>query len=237
MSRLAATTRLDMVVQVRSKLYAIAVGMAVLLGVAMRILIPTDMIPNLMPLFYLMAVGNTAYVFVAGMVIFEKDEGTLDAQIVTPLRVEEYLAAKAVSLLVVVLIESVTVLFIAYGFTGYNPLLLLSGLLFMSLGLTWTGFVQVSRYDSVTDFIVYAVPVVLVLQLPALGLLGIVPSPVWYLIPTMAPALLMTAAFTPLPAWQMVYALVYSVVSVIGVFWWAKHAFHRNIVLKGGAAV
>ena len=234
MSRLAATTRLDMVVQARSKLYAIAIGMAVLLGVVMRILIPADMIANLMPVFYLMAIGGTAYVFVAGMVIFEKDEGTLDAQIVTPLRVDEYLTAKAVSLLIVVLIESLIVLFIAYGFTGYDPFLLLLGLVLMSLGLTWTGFVQVSRYDSVTDFLVYAVPVVLVLQLPALGLLGIAPSPVWYLIPTMAPSLLLTAAFTSISTWQMVYALIYSLLSVAAVFWWAKRAFHRNIVLKGG---
>ena len=234
MSRLAATTRLDMVVQARSKLYAIAIGMAVLLGVVMRILIPRDMIANLMPVFYLMAIGGTAYVFVAGMVIFEKDEGTLDAQIVTPLRVDEYLTAKAVSLLIVVLIESLIVLFIAYGFTGYDPFLLLLGLVLMSLGLTWTGFVQVSRYDSVTDFLVYAVPVVLVLQLPALGLLGIAPSPVWYLIPTMAPSLLLTAAFTSISTWQMVYALIYSLLSVAAVFWWAKRAFHRNIVLKGG---
>ena len=168
------------------------------------------------------------------MVIFEKDEGTLDAQIVTPLRVDEYLTAKAVSLLIVVLIESLIVLFIAYGFTGYDPFLLLLGLVLMSVGLTFAGFVQVSRHDSVTDFLVYAVPVVLVLQLPLLGLIGIAPSPVWYLIPTMAPALLLTAAFTSISTWQMVYALIYSLLSVAAVFWWAKRAFHRNIVLKGG---
>lgn len=234
MSRLAATTRLDMTVQVRSKLYAIAVGMAVILGVAMRILIPADRIAGLMPVFYLMAVGSTAYVFVAGMVIYEKDEGTLDAQIVTPLRVDEYLLAKALSLLIVVLIESFVVLFIAYGFTGYNPVMLLLGLVSMSLALTLTGFVQVSRYDSVTDFLVYATPVVIVLQLPILHLIGVAPSLVWYVIPTLAPALLLTAAFQPIAAWEMAYALVYSAVWVAFMFWWAKRAFRRNVVVKGG---
>ena len=153
--------------------------------------------------------------FVAGMVIFEKDEGTLDAQIVTPLRVNEYLTAKTLSLLIVVLMESAIVLFIGYGFTGYNPVLLLLGLVALSLGLTLAGFVQVSRYDSVTDFIVYAMPVILVSQLPLLDCTGMAPSPVWYVIPTMGPLLLLTAAFASMTTWQMVYALIYSLASVV----------------------
>jgi len=233
MNRLAATTRLDMVVQLRSKLYVIAIGMAVLLGVVIRLLVPPNLVAFFIPMFYLMAVGGTAYVFVAGMVIFEKEEGTLDAQIVTPLRVDEYLTAKTLSLLIVVLLESLIVLFIGYGFTGYNPALLFLGLIVLSVGLTLAGFVQVSRYDSVTDFLVYAVPVILVLQLPLLGLTGVAPSPVWYIIPTMAPLLLLTAAFTSITTWQMVYALSYSLVTVAAVFWWARHAFRRNIVMKG----
>jgi fluoroquinolone transport system permease protein len=234
MSRLVATTRLNMVVQVRSNLYAIAIGLAMLMGAGMRFLLPREMMPTLLPLFYLFSVGGTAYLFVAGMVIFEKGERTLDAQIVSPLRVNEYLIAKALSLLVVVLIESTIVLGLAYGFRGVNLLSFFGGVTLMSVGLTLGGFVQVSRYNSVTDFLLPAATVLIVLQLPWLGLTGLVPNPSWYLIPTMAPTLLLMAAFEPIETWQMVYAVIYPLVTIAVLFWWGRRAFYKNLILKGG---
>jgi fluoroquinolone transport system permease protein len=235
MKRLVATTRLDMAVQARSKLYAVAIGLAVLLGFGMRFLLPRDLMPTLLPLFYLFSVGGTAYLFVAGMVIFERGEHTLDAQIVSPLRVNEYLVAKTLSLLIVVLLESFLVLGIAYGFRDLNLLLFFGGVTLMSVGLTLGGFVQVCRYKSVTDFLLPAATVLIVLQLPWLGLSGIVSSPVWYLVPTMAPTLLLVAALRPIAAWEMVYALLYSLLTIGILFWWARRAFYNHLILKGGA--
>ncbi len=233
MSRLASTTRLDMTVQLRSKLYAIAILVAVVTGLIVRIFVPPSWTAYFLPIFFLSAVGSTAYMFIGGMVIFEKDEGTLAAQIVTPLRINEYLWAKTLSLLVVVLMESLIVLFLGYGYRGYNLAPLLLGIVVLSVGLTLTGFVQVSRLDSVTDFIVYAVPVIMLVQLPIIDYTGIASSPVWYVIPSMAPLLLITAAFSPIALWQWVYALGYSAVAVGVLFWWARHAFQRNIVMRG----
>lgn len=233
MIRMASTTRLDIKIQARSKLYLIAILVAVVTGLIVRIIVPQSWTAFFVPIFYLSAVGSTAYMFIGGMVIFEKDEGTLAAQIVTPLRMNEYLWAKTLSLLIVVLIESLLVLFLGYGVRGYNLAPLLLGIMFLSMGLTLTGFVQVSRFDSVTDFIVYAVPVIMLLQLPILDYAGIVPSLVWYVIPSMAPLLLISTAFSPIEKWQWVYALTYSVVAIAILFWWARHAFQRNIVMRG----
>lgn len=233
MTRLTATTQLDMKVQLREKIYHISIGMAVIIGLAIRFIFPAESIPTLLPLFYLFAIGGTAYIFVAGLVMFEKGERTLAAQIVSPLRVDEYLWAKALSLLVVVLIESTIVLLLGAGIGGYNPLPLYVGVILMSLGLTFGGFVQASRYDSVTDFLVPAVIVLLILQLPWLALTGLVESPLWYLIPTMAPTLLMQAAFQPIATWELLYGFGYSILWIVILFLWARRAYYRNIVLKG----
>jgi fluoroquinolone transport system permease protein len=233
MNRLAATTRLDMVVQVRSKLYAIAIGLAVFLGAGMRFLLPGDLLPAILPLFYLFALGGTTYLFVAGMVLYEKSEHTLDAQVVSPLRIDEYLVAKALSLLIVVLVESTLVLGIAHGFRDVNLPLFYGGVVLMSVGLTLGGLVQVTRYRSVTDFLLPAATVLIVLQLPWLGLTGIVPSPVWYLIPTMAPTLLLAAALKPVAAWELAYAVAYSLLIIGVLFWWARRAFYYNLIVRG----
>jgi fluoroquinolone transport system permease protein len=234
MTRLTATLKLDITVQLRSKLYHIAIGLALLLGVVMRLFLPADLMPQLLPLFYLFAIGGTAYFFVAGMIIFEKGEHTLDALNVSPLRIDEYLISKAISLLIVVLAESIIVLLISYGIQGLNPLLLLAGMCLMSLGLTLGGFIQVSRFNSVTDFLVPALVVTLILQLPWLHFAEIMPSVIWYLIPTTAPTLLLKAAFGPIAAWEMVYAVGYSLLTIGVLFWWARRAYVNQIILKGG---
>ncbi len=233
MKRLLATTRLDVMVQLRSKLYHVAIGMAILLGIAIRLLFPPETIGTVLPVFYLLSVGGTAYLFVAGMVIFEKGEDTLAAQIVSPLRKSEYLAANAVSLLLVVLIESTLVLLIAAGVSGYDPVSLFAELTLISLGLTLGGFIQVSRYRTVTDFLVPAVAVTLILQLPFVHFLEIAPSRLWYIVPTTAPALLMFAAFEPIATWEWVYAIGYSLLAIGLLAWWARRSFYRNVILRG----
>jgi fluoroquinolone transport system permease protein len=235
MTRLTATTRLDMGVQARSKLYHISIGLALVVGLALRFLVPEQYIPGLMPIFYLSTIGGTTYMFVAGMVLFEKSERTLAAQIVSPLRIDEYLLAKVGSLLLVVLMEGTIVLLLGAGFTGYNPLLVYAGVILMAIGNTLGGFIQASRYDSITDFLVPATAVLLVTQLPLVFLSGISDSWLWYLIPTTAPALLIQAAFVPemVSTGQIIYGFAYSLVWIVGLFLWARRAFTTNIVLKG----
>lgn len=235
MSRLTATTRLDMGVQTRAKLYHVSIGIAVIVGLAIRFLLPEQYIAALMPAFYLATVGGTTYMFVAGMLMFEKSERTLAAQIVSPLTIDEYLLAKTASLLLVVLIEGTIVLLLGVGFSAYNPLPLYAGIILMAIMNTLGGFIQASRYNSVTDFLVPATAVLLVTQLPLLLITGISDNPLWYLIPTAAPVLLLQAAFTPemIENWEIVYGVVYSILWIVGLFIWARRAFYTNIILKG----
>lgn len=235
MSRLTATTRLDMSVQLRAKLYHISIGLAVLIGLAIRYLVPEAYAAGLIPAFYLTGIGGTTYMFVAGMLMYEKSERTLAAQVVSPLRINEYIIAKTLSLLLVVLLESTIVLILGAGFGGYNPFYLYSGIVLLAIGMTLGGFAHASGFDSVTDFLMPASAVLLVLQLPLLFITGISDSPLWYLVPSSAPALLLQAAFVPeaVELWEIVYGFAYSIVWIIGLFYWARRAFYQNIILKG----
>ena len=73
----------------------------------------------------------------------------------------------------------------------------------------------------------------LILQLPFIHFLGIAPSILWYIVPTTAPALLMFAAFKPIAAWEIAYAIGYSVLVISVLLWWALRAFYQNIVVRG----
>jgi fluoroquinolone transport system permease protein len=59
---------------------------------------------------------------------------------------------------------------------------------------------------------------------------------VLYLIPTHGPLLLLGAAFdqVTLAPWQVIYAVVYPVVSAAGLCWAAKALFGRYIIERSG---
>ena len=98
MSHLAATAMLDLRLQARNKLFAIGFGVALSTGLVARVLLAVTAVAVLLPGIWLGAIGTTTFMFVAGMVLFEKGERTLDALIVTPLPVRTYLFSKVLKL-------------------------------------------------------------------------------------------------------------------------------------------
>jgi hypothetical protein len=79
------------------------------------------------------------FFFMAGLVLLEKGEGTLEAQVVTPLRTGEYLASKVITLTVLSLLESVLLVLLAVGL-DINWLALLAGVALMTPLLALAGY-------------------------------------------------------------------------------------------------
>ena len=117
MSRLAATLLCDVRLQYRNGFYwAVAFLVAALLIVITRIP-ELDWRPVLPPL----VLGNlvtATFFFMAGLVLLEKKEGTLEAQIVTPLTATDYLTSKIATLTALSIAEHVLLALITVGRTG-----------------------------------------------------------------------------------------------------------------------
>ena len=93
MTRLVATLRCDVRLQLRNGFYWAVAFLLTTLLVVISQLPPLDWVPVLPPL----VLGNlvtATFFFMAGLVLLEKGEGTLEAQIVTPLSSDEYLLSK-----------------------------------------------------------------------------------------------------------------------------------------------
>ncbi len=233
MSHLLSAMRVDVILQARSRLYHIGIGIAVVMGVVVRLFIGHDALRSALPILVLIGMGNTTYVFVAGMVLFEKGEHTLDALVVSPLSVPAYRLSKVITLTAFAVVETAILLVIAFGVTGFNPWLLALGALAVGVMYALTGLVQVVRYNSVTDFLMPGAMIVgLVPALPLLDVLGIWPSSMWYLIPTYAPLLILTAAFRSIETWQWVYAIGYSALLIAVGSVLARGAFVKHIVQR-----
>ncbi len=106
MNRLLSAMKTDVTVQLRNNLYSIGIGVGILVAVALSQLARPDQLFLAVPTLMLLVIGGTTLLYVAGMILFEKDEGTLNMVIVSPLRTWEYLASKIITLTALATLES-----------------------------------------------------------------------------------------------------------------------------------
>lgn len=241
MNRVGSALRLDFTVQIRNHLYTIGLGVAALVALAVARLVAPDQLPAVVPALMLLVVGGSTLFYVAGLILFERDEGTLSATIVSPLRTSEYLAAKLVSLSALSILEAAVMVggaMLLMSLSASVPLpnvvLLLVGVAALCALYTLVGVVLVARFASITDFLVPMAGVAAVLQLPFLHFLGWITHPAFLLVPTSGPTMLIRGAYVPLAAWEWLYASAYTAALLAGLAVWAQHAFERHIVARGG---
>jgi fluoroquinolone transport system permease protein len=241
MTRLLAAMKTDVMVQNRNHLYGIGIGIALLSGYIVSQITTAAALPTMIPIIMLFVVGGSTLLYVAGLLIFEKDEGTLSALIVSPLRRGEYLWSKIITLSFLATLESaillglsVYVMSLSQAVAAFNIPLLFLGIIVMAVLYTLLGIILIVRYKQITDFLVPVLVLALVLQAPFLYFAGLIENPLFLIIPTSAPTMLMQAAWINLELWQWVYALGYSAVQLFGLTLWAFRAFDTHIVKKVG---
>ena len=232
MERLVATLKLDARVQFRHKFYHVSLVAALMLGLGVRQLGDPWLVTTLLPVVFLVGVGIMALFYVAALIVFERDQHTLDAMFVSPLRLTEYLNSKVVTLTALTLVEGATLVLVSLGVLGTNWLLLIVGTVLLAAMLILTGTILIVRHATITDFLIPAVLVTVPLELPVTYFAGLSDSPLWLLIPSSAPTMLIWGAWHALEPWQLVYALGYSAV-VLGVgYRWALGAFTKYVLAQ-----
>ena len=233
MHALAATVRLDLRLQARNGFYyAVAFVLACWFVLLTRLpaidwgyVLPAVVFGNLV---------MVNFYFVAGLVLLEKGEGTLEAQVVTPLADWQYLGSKTVTLTALSLVEQVIIVWSAHG-GGFAGGPLVAGIALAAILYTLTGFVLVARYRSINEFLFPSVLFTVILSLPMLQYFGLWDTWLLYLHPFTAPLVLLAGAFGPIPAWQWAYGVLY------GAFWAGllllagRRAFDRYIVAREGS--
>ena len=234
MHRLAATVRLDLRLQMRNGFYYAVAFVLACWFVLLTILPPAIDWGYLLPAVVFGNLVMVNFYFVAGLVLLEKNEGTLEAQVVTPLADWEYLASKTVTLAALSLVEQVVIVWSAHG-AGFAGGPLVAGIVLAAILYTLTGFVLVARYRSINEYLFPSVFFTLVLSLPMLHYFGVWDTWLLYLHPFTAPLVLLAAAFRPIPSWQWAYGVLYSAVWAGLLLLAGRQAFDRYIVAREGS--
>ena len=235
MRRFFASLRRDVLLQVRYKLVAVSLFVVVFLG-GLLSFVPEEMRPEpdaIVPAFVVVNFMVTTFYFMCGLVLFEKGEAVLSALVTTPLRDREYLLSKVLSLTVLACFETFAIVVLFFG-VDVSWGLLLAGALSLGAIYTLLGFVAIARYDSINEFLMPSVLLVMALELPLLAHFDFV-SRVPLLLHPVEPALtLMRAAYEPVAGGELAYALVATGLWLGISYWWARREFGRFIVRAAG---
>ena len=261
MTRLVSTMKWDARLQWRNGFYY-AVMVVILIWSVLISMVPAQVwqgvsAGSLSWLLPAVVLGNLligTFYFMGGLLLLEKGEGTLEAQIVTPLRPGEYLQSKLATLTILSLVENsllVAALLIfhsrfwaagghALSLPGVDMVtslfLFAAGLILGALILCLAGFLVVIRYDSINEYLLPSIIVTAVISLPLVTYLAGWQNWLLYLMPLQAPLTLLQAAWQPLPLWQLVYGAAYSLLWVWLLYRAANKAFYHFVINKQGVS-
>ena len=231
MNRLAATLACDIRLQIRNGFYY-AAGFVAAINILILAQLPSAALAYWMPPLILSNLLINTFYFIAGQVLLEKGEGTLHAQVVTPLKNSEYLISKVLSLTLLSLAENLLIVLIGYGME-FNIILLVLGMVGAAAMYTLCGFLAVSRYSSINEYLFPSFLYTLAFIPPFLSYASLEGS--WlYLHPLQAPLVLVQGAFTGMGMGNLTYGVSYSVLWVVVLFILGQRVFVRFIVAEGG---
>jgi len=169
-------------------------------------------------------------IFVGALVLFEKDQHTLDSLIVTPLNPGYYLWSKTITLSILSLLCCYILALLAKGAVS-NHIIFTTGVLLTSVMFVLAGFLLVADANSLNQYIL-RMPVVMVpFALPLLNFLGITDTLWLYLIPTQATLILLLAGVNDMAntaVWELLYSYVFLIISIAVLFRQSLKAFDKN---------
>jgi fluoroquinolone transport system permease protein len=223
MSRLLATVRCDLRLQIRNGFYAATLFITVFWAAILLRAGALDLRWLLPP----MLIGT--FFFIGALVLLEKGEGTLTAQVVTPLRVGEYLSAKLITLSGLALAETLILVPVIAGWR-FDALLLIAGVVLAAALYCLFGFIAAARHTAINEYLLPSGVYVAGLWLPLLAYMAQWRPWLFYLHPFSAPLVLLEAAFGAATPGQVVYGLAYSMLWIVLLSIWSGRVFRRWVI-------
>lgn len=172
-------------------------------------------------------------ILAGGIVLLEKDQGIHDSLFVTPIRLREYLLAKAISLSILSILSA----WIIHGFSigvPASPFHFTIAVMLTSSLFTLLSIGIVVRSQSINGFILLSQLYALPFALPLLDFFNIGPRFLYLIFPTEGTLLLLESIVRKVSVGETIYAIIILIIGNVFVFWWAQQSFKRKILMNIG---
>jgi fluoroquinolone transport system permease protein len=123
------------------------------------------------------------FLFVGVLVLFEKNENTLDALAVTPIKISNYILSKSISLTFLSIGCCLAMVIAAHGIQFHIFHFIMATIL-TTLIFSMLGFIAVAGLSSFNQYILRALGIILLLSVPFLSYFDVVPRYWFILFPT-----------------------------------------------------
>ena len=228
MTAFVTALRWDIVVQARNGFYWATAFMVLIVG-ALLLAIPEMARANAaiwVPALVAVNLQVTTFFFVAGLMLLERDEGTLSALAVSPFSPGGYLASRMISLTALAAVETIAVVWIAFDTRG-AWLMLMAGTAALGAIYTGVGAVVAARYTSVNALLLPASVVVTLLLLPLLPHFGFAPRALYLLHPIEPAITLIRAAYGAAGTADVVFGVAGSLAWIAVAYVWGRQCVGR----------
>lgn len=227
MTRFLTAVRFDLVLQARHGFYAASVFLVLMMS-GLLTMIPVAARSNaalLVPALFVVNLPITTLFFVAGLVLLERDEGTLNALGVTPWSAGQYLGVRVLTLTSLAVIETMLVAWVAFdvGAGGW----LVVGAAALGVFYTACGAGFSARYSSVNELILPASVFVTCLLLPLITHFGLLSHPIVLAHPVEPALTLMRAGYTAPSPWELAYGAGGSAAWAAAAWRWGTRSVSR----------
>lgn len=238
MTAILNALRWDVIIQARNGFYWASAFLIIVIS-ALLLAVPDTARANSVlwvPAILVVNLQITTFFFVAGLMLLERDEGTLNALAVSPLSPSGYLATRTLSLTALAAAETIAIVWIGFGAHASWPLTLAGT---AALGVIYTGFgaAVATRYDSVNALLLPGSAFVAILLLPLLPHFGLAPRLPFLVHPLEPPMTLIRAGYGAIDQVEIAFGMFGSLGwSAIAFVWGRKRvrALMRNTRASGG---
>lgn len=227
MNRFVKTLKWDAVLLLKYGIVTIALTISALYCVAL-LLSPIDGLEKIVAVLIFSDPVMYGFLFTAVMLLFEKEALTHLALAVTPLPVKHYILSKTIVFTALALFCSTFIILSArpahFHIVWFALGVILSSVLFVLVGIIGVSFVR-----NFNQFILLMPAVLAPTCLPFLHYFDVVSWPVLYLLPTQACLILFSASVGTVETWQLVYAIIYLILSIGTCAYWAQKAYVKQL--------
>jgi fluoroquinolone transport system permease protein len=118
-------------------------------------LIPANTMNYVIPIAFITDFAVTGFLFISAMIFFEKDQGTLNVIVTSPIKVSEYILSKVISLSMLICFIAIALIFgisIIKGIAVNYLFVILASILSSSFFIL-LGFITSTFYKSFTDML------------------------------------------------------------------------------------
>lgn len=226
MKHLTTLLKWDVVLLQRNQLFVLSAVLAALYVGLFYLLRPLGNLETVLIILVFNDPVVTGFLFAGVLLLFDKNQNTLQVLQVVPLPLSYYVLSKTIALASLATLTALVMVLAAHGPRFQYAHLLLG--VFLTGGLfTLFGFVLAGWSRTFNHFLLYTMGLLLVMAVPFLGLFGIGPERLYLLFPSFAGLKLLQATFGPVPLWQLLYAYAYLALWLVGAWFYTLRAFKR----------